>query len=138
MKTETTASGKRTVRGSKRSKRLAALSKGAWALFVMLQVAAAGLIFLIVFYVLLSILGNLFGARFALKEWKAFLGESAGPAAWLLVGFLGARLMSQLSLDLMEHFRKLRCPDCRAVLTPSAKAPDPEALLVCPQCGAKL
>ncbi len=138
MRTKPKASGQHTIRGSKRSRRLAALSKGAWALFVIVQVAAAGLIFLLIFYLLLSMLGNLLGARFGLKEWRTFLGESLGPAAWLLVGFLAARLMSQLSLDLMERFRKIRCPDCNAELAPNEEALDRDALQFCPQCGAKL
>lgn len=138
MKTETTASSKREIRGSKRANRLAALSKAVWAFFVMLQVAAAGLMFLILFYLSLSILGNLFGSRYVLKEWREFLGQWLGPAAWLLVGFLAARLMSQLSLDLMVRFRKVRCPDCHTLLASSAEELDPNKSLVCPECGAKL
>src|SRR5437764_6248505 len=124
MKTKTNASDQHMIRGSKKSKRLATLLKGAWALCVTLQVVAAGWLFLLFFYVFLAFLGSLLGKRFVAEEWRQLLSESAAPAAWLLMGFLAARLLSKVALDLMERFRKVRCPDCRAELAPNEEALD--------------
>jgi hypothetical protein len=131
-------SGVHTDRGSTRSQKLAALCKAAWAFFVLLQFAAAGMIFLLMFYVFLSALGNLLGPRLVLKEWRETLSMALGPSAWLLLGFLAARLMSLLSLDLVERFRRVRCPACRAELVQGANPSEVGGALVCPKCGAKI
>lgn len=138
MKTDVKAEGKRKRLVSTRARRLAALSKGAWALFVMVEVAAAGLLFLICFYLSLSFLAGLIGAQFGLKEWRQLLGEWSASAAWLLLGFLAARLLSQLSLDLRGRFLKVRCPDCRTELAPNEEILVHAELFFCPTCGAKL
>jgi len=98
---------------------------------VFLQVATAGLLFLICFYLLLSVLGNLLGAPLALKEWKVSLGSALVPSAWLLIGFLSARLLGQISLDLMG-------PACGIELAQGANPFDFEGARVCPKCGAKI
>ncbi|PYV36046.1 MAG: hypothetical protein DMG22_00455 [Acidobacteria bacterium] len=117
---------------------MASFCKGAWAFFVFLQVATAGLLFLICFYLLLSVLGNLLGAPLALKEWKVSLGSALVPSAWLLIGFLSARLLGQISLDLMGKFRPMRCPACGIELAQGANPFDFEGARVCPKCGAKI
>jgi len=135
---ETKKSGEMASHNSIKSNRLAPLLKGAWAVFVTLQVVAAGWHFLLFFYVFLSFVGSLLGTRFVVKEWRVLLGESDAPAAWLLLGFLTARLLCQVSLDLMERFRKARCATCGVELAPSAPEVESGKAPVCPKCGAKL
>ncbi len=135
---ETRKSGVKASPSSVKTNRLAVLAKGAWALFVTLQVIAAGWLFLILFYVFLAFVGSLFGRQFAIKEWSEVLGESAAPAAWLLLGFLTARLLSQVSLDLQERARKGRCPACGVELTPATNVGKAGKAAACLACGRKL